>query len=361
MKGVVHVITGLHVGGAETMLAQIAPALAVRGLPQHVVSLTGDGPIGARLRSHGVEVTCLDLAAWPRWPWELGRLRRLIKRLDPVAVQGWMYHGDLAAAVAYRGAMRPGRRLYWGVRCSNMNLADYSRTLRWVIRACTKLSSFPDAVVANSQAGVRAHSDAGYRPKRFLVIPNGIDTGRFRPDPIARAEVRNELGIAANTPIMIHVARVDPMKDHPTFLRAMERIPNAVGLLVGKDTERLALPANVRAMGIRDDIPRLLAAADLVVSSSAYGEGFSNVIAEGMATGLPAVATDVGDARIIVGDTGEVVEAKNPAALAAGITRLLDQGSEALARRADAVRSRIATEFSLARVVNRFENLYREG
>jgi len=361
MGGVLHVITGLRVGGAETMLSQIAPALSARGLPQHVVSLIGDGPIGARLRSHGVEVTCLDLKSWPRWLWEIGRLTRLIRRLDPDAIQGWMYHGDLIAAIAHRRDMRPGRRLYWGVRCSNMNLADYSRGLRWTIRACARFSSFPDAIIANSKAGVRAHLDAGYRPKRFLVIPNGIDTRRFRPDPIARAEVRNNLKITADTPVVIHVARVDPMKDHLTFLLAMERIPNVVGLLVGGDTERLTLPLNVRALGIRDDIPRLLAAADLVVSSSAYGEGFSNAIAEGMATGLPAVATDVGDARMIVGDTGEVVDPKNPEALATAITRLLNEESGARTRRADAARLRIATEFSLARVVERFENLYREG
>jgi glycosyltransferase involved in cell wall biosynthesis len=361
MRGVIHVITGLQVGGAETMLSQIAPALAAKGLPQHVVSLTGDGAMGKRLRAEGIDVTCLNLASWPRWPWKLGRLTSLLRRLDPIALQGWMYHGDLVAAVAHGCVRRRGRHLYWGVRCSNMNLADYDRSLRWVIRACARLSSFPDAVIANSQAGVQTHRDAGYKPKRFLVIPNGIDTGRFRPDPEARSQIRTELAIAAATPIVIHVSRVDPMKDHPTFLKAMEQVPNAMGVLVGKDTETLVLPKNVRALGIRDDIPRLLAAADLVVSSSAYGEGFSNVIAEGMATGLPAIATDVGDARTIVGDTGGIAEPRNPIALATAINRLLNETPQLHARRANAARSRIASEFSLARAADQFEVLYRGG
>jgi glycosyltransferase involved in cell wall biosynthesis len=270
-----------------------------------------------------------------------------------------MYHGDLVAAIAHRRNARTGRRLYWGIRCSNMNLADYSRKLRLVIGVCARFSSYPDAILANSEAGVRAHGAAGYRPKRFIVVANGIDTSRFRPDPAARTELRNTLGIEPETAAVIHVARVDPMKDQRTFLQAMAAVPHALGLLVGKGTEQLALPSNVRALGLRADIPRLLAAADLMVSSSAYGEGFSNAIAEAMSAGVPAVATDVGDARAIVGDTGEVVEPKNPHAMAAAITRLIGEDGERRARRADAARARIIADFSLTRMVERYENLYR--
>ncbi len=105
----------------------------------------------------------------------------------------------------------------------------------------------------------------------------------------------------------------DPMKDHQSFLAAMTELPHVQAMLIGAGSKDLRAGSNIMCLGGRDDVPRLLAAADVVVSSSAFGEGFSNAIAEGMACGLPAVATAVGDAHLIVGDTGLVVPPSNPA------------------------------------------------
>src|SRR5262249_35104087 len=160
-----------------------------------------------------------------------------------------------------------------------------------------------------SAAGMESHRALGYRPARSEIVPNGIEVERYKPDAAARANVRRELGIADNAMVLAHVARVDPMKDHAGFLRAMAQLPDVQALLVAAGTEELAATPSVHRLGRRADVPRLLAAADIVVSSSAFGEGFSNAIAEGMACGLPPVATDVGDARIIIGSTGLVVPA----------------------------------------------------
>jgi glycosyltransferase involved in cell wall biosynthesis len=161
------------------------------------------------------------------------------------------------------------------------------------------------------------------------VIANGVDIERFKPEPAPRAAVRCELGIAADAVVIAHVARVNQMKDHASMLTALAELPEVTALLVGAGTENLPPWPNAHRLGRRDDVERLLNAADIVVSSSAFGEGFANVLAEGMACGLPAVATDVGDACAIVGDSGLIVPAQDPQALAAAIRVLAQEGAVA--------------------------------
>jgi len=270
-----------------------------------------------------------------------------------------MYHGDLAALLALvASGRRRSTQLAWNIRCSDLDFARYSRALHLVVRACAALSRVPDLVIANSHAGLVSHRTLGYRPRRAEVVPNGIDTDVYRPDAAARAAVRRELGIAEEAAVVAHVARVDPMKDHAGFLRTMALLPDVHALVAGAGTESLPAAANVHRLGRRADVPRLLAAADLIVSSSAFGEGFSNAVAEGMATGLPAVATNVGDAATIVGDTGLVVAPDNPQALADAIRALLSETPDQHVDRGRRARARIAERFSIPRAREQLAKLY---
>lgn len=239
-----------------------------------------------------------------------------------------------------------------------MDLSRYSVVLRLVVKACALLSPCPDVVIANSVAGIKSHLGYGYRPQRFEVVVNGIDLNKFKPDAATRTAVRRRLGIKEDCIVAAHVARVDPMKDHETFLGVMADLPDWRALMIGAGTQCLPDMPNILRLARRDDVPALLAAADIVVSSSAFGEGFSNAIAEGMACGLPAVATEVGDARDIVGDTGLLVPPRNPQALAVAMRSLAAEPAAARAVRAARSRERIAERFSLDRAVARFAALY---
>ena len=353
---VLHVITGLGIGGAELSLVQIASGLKQRGLIQSVVSLGRSNELRPALDEKGIAVTELNISNVWSAPLALWRLVQIIRTTQPRVIQGWMYHGDIAAALAHWLARnKVGRRLFWGLRASNMDDGRYG----WVIRMASWLSPSPDVIVANSLRGAQEHVRFGYRPRRLEVVANGVDAGRFRPDPRARQAVRAELGISENAFVAILVARVDRMKDHPTFLEAIEQNPNVVGLLVGKDTEGLSLPPNVRALGVRHDVERLYAAADAVVSSSAFGEGFSNAIAEGMSAGLVPIATDVGDSASIVGTTGRVVPPRDCAALASAIAAEAAASVDERAARANAARRRILDQYTVEKAVSAFERLYR--
>src|SRR5207253_3772281 len=119
------------------------------------------------------------------------------------------------------------------------------------------------------------------------------------------------------------------------------------------------LDGRLHLIGPRRDVPRLMAALDLAVSSSAYGEGFPNVLAEAMATGVPCVTTDVGDSSLIVGATGDVVPPRDPDALAAAMLRVIQQDPEARLARGRAARARIVEQFDLPVAVRRYESLYQ--
>ncbi|GGE34992.1 glycosyl transferase [Agaricicola taiwanensis] len=355
MTSVLHVISGLGVGGAEGMLHQAASRLAAKGHRQHVVSLTGRGPVADLIEEAGVPVTCFDLRSIGGKLSTLPKLVKLVRAVKPEIIQGWMYHGDLGATFAHLlSGSRGSRRLSWGIRCSNMDMERNAA----VIGLCARLSPRADVIVANSGVGAQTHLQRGYRPKRLEIIPNGVDTVGYCPNLQRRSEVRANLGIDPSVRLAVHVARVDPMKDHASFLAAMHSLPQVTGILIGAGTRDLDLPPNVLALGRRMDVPALLPAADIIVSSSAFGEGFSNALAEGMSCGLVPVATDVGDARMIVGDSGVVVPPSDPVALARAIDEVAGLNGYTLARRGAAARARVVTEFSIEKTVTRFEALY---
>lgn len=357
-RRVLHVITDLYVGGAEAMLTRLVagPGWAERN---SVVSLLPRGDFAESLREAGVPLMELNFRKLSGAGAGIIRLARLIAATKPVIVQGWMYHGDLVALIALvLSGRRRSTKLVWNIRCSNLDLAQYGPVLRLVVRACALLSSWPDLVLANSAAGLQAHRALGYRPRRAEVIPNGIDVDRYRPDPEARAAVRRELGLSSEAVLLAHVARVDPMKDHGSFLKGMGQVPDLRAFVAGAGTEFLSVPPNVHRLGKRSDIPRLLAAADFIVSSSAFGEGFSNALAEGMACGLPAIATDVGDAAMIVGDTGIIVPPRDAEALLTAIRRMAGESPEKRYSRNRAARDRIVERFSLQEAQRRMTEIY---
>jgi len=352
---VMHVITGLGSGGAETMLLRLGRAEVADGRVPVVVSLTDEGVLGPQMRAAGLVVETIGMRRARPSASGLLRMARLIRRHRPAIVQTWLHHADVAATL---GLLLSGRRsvtrLIWGIRCSDMS-AGKGHSL--AVRLGRLLSTEADHLVANSAAGLDLHLRLGYRPRATSVVPNGIDVAAVRAAAGERDAVRRELGIAPDTVVAILPARLHPMKDHWTFAAALAQAPGIVGLAVGEGTGRLPDRPNMIRLGLRSDVPRLLAAADMVVSTSAYGEGFSNAVAEGMAAGLPAVATDVGDARALVGEGGFVVPPRDPGAVANAMRTLADR-PRLRERMGAAAAARIADHFTIERCVARFRALY---
>jgi glycosyltransferase involved in cell wall biosynthesis len=368
---VVHLITGLHTGGAEMMLWKLLSAMDRRRFPSVVVSLLEPGPVAPRIRDLGIAVHTLGMSRGHPSARALLRLRRLLAAERPAVLQTWMYHANLLGEVARWAS--PVRHTVWNIRGAGLDLSVISRMTSWTIRAGAVLSRSPSAVVVNSGDGQSGHAALGYRPRRWAVIPNGFDLERFSPDPSARRSLREELGLPGDAVLIGLVGRYDPQKDHPTFFRAAallaDRYPQVHFVLAGRDVvpgnpgltgliEGPAAGTSFHLLGERTDVPRITAALDIFSSSSAYGEGFPNVVGEAMACGVPGVVTDVGDSGAIIDDTGVVVPPRDAAALADGWARLLEAGADGRRRLGEAARQRVRDNYSLERVAGLYEALY---
>lgn len=362
------ITTSLGTGGAEMMLYKLIAGLDRQRYAVQVVALLDLGAIGPRLQALGVPVVALGLQGAPT-PAQLWRLCQVVRAFRPDVIQGWMYSGNVLAFVAH--CLRPGVPWFTSIRQTLYDFAQEARITRWAIRLDARLSRRASANVYVARTAVAQHVAVGYAAERALTIGNGFASAQFRPDPAARQHWRQAWGIGPDTVVIGHVARYHPMKDHATLLRAAGLLAAAgrdlCFVLAGPDVVADNPPlaalvqasgASVRLLGEQRDTPALFAAFDLLVLSSARGEGFPNVVGEAMSCGVPCVVTDVGDSAWVVGESGAVVPPGDSAALAAALGRLLDlppAERQALGVRA---RQRIETHFSIAASVRQYQALW---
>jgi glycosyltransferase involved in cell wall biosynthesis len=371
---IVHIITNFVMGGAEMMLCKLLSRADRTRVQASVISLVDVGPVGERARDLGVPVRSLGLRRDLSASLAIPRLARWIRRERPDVVQTWMYHADLIGGLAAR--LASGVPVAWNIRHSDLDPRDSRRTTIWTARACARLSRrIPARIVCCSDSAFRVHSDLGYDAARMVVIPNGFDVSRFRPDPIARRSLREELGLADDAPLIGQIGRFDPQKDYHNFIRAAALLrathPEARFVLCGDGLTRenaqvqdwldeAGLDSRVHLLGRREDVARVHAALDILTLCSAFGEGFPNVVGEAMASGVPCVVTDVGDSAMIVGDTGRVIPARDPGALADAWRSMLGLGPEERARLGEAARERVVRNFELDAIVDRYQSFHEQ-
>lgn len=364
-------IRSLEIGGAEVQLVALARGLHRAGEQVSVITFYPGGALESSLAEDGIPVICA--AKGGRWDL-LGfgsRLWRVLRRLRPDVL-----HTFLGGPNLFGAALKPllPARLVWGVRASDMDLSRYDWTWRAMFRVEAWLSRLPSWILSNSLAGRDFVVSKGFRGDRLSVIPNGIDTVRFHPDRRTGVPVRASWNVAPGAALVGLVARLDPMKDHFTFLEAAallrQRLPAVRFVCAGGGAESYALQLRNRAAqlqiddavvwaGERRDIPAVLNALDVPTLSS-ITEGFPNALCEAMACGLPCVTTDVGDAGAIVGDTGFVVPRRNPQALADAWERTLRLSPAQRTALGQRARRRIEQYYSLDAMISQTVALYRE-
>jgi glycosyltransferase involved in cell wall biosynthesis len=369
---ILHVITGLATGGAEIMLLKLLSANR-NSHCQAVVSLKDEGTMGPRIKELGVPVYSLGLRPSPPNPFRVFSIKSIVRQFHPDIIQGWMYHGNLAASFASLTSQHAVAVL-WSIHQSLDDLNTQRLLTRGVIRIGSSLSRYADGIVYVSRRSAKQHQAFGYRPKKQVVIPNGFECQVFRPNSSAREQLRAELGVAHDAILVGLIARYHPVKDHAGFLAAArlvgQQYPKARFVLVGSGVdEQEPLFAKVQQdgqlrnrvflLGERSDVPYLTAALDISCSAS-WGEAFSTTIGEAMACGVPCVVTDVGDSAEMVQESGMVVPPRNPEAMAEAIVRLIEAGTDCRRKLGLAARQRIEKEFSLPAIAGRYEEFYRE-
>lgn len=359
MIRIVFLIRTLDIGGAERQLVTLVTNLDRHRFDITVLCFYSGGPLEAELRSHGIRVYFLEKRGrWDLIP-SLVRCFRFLKPIKPDILHSYLGPPNLLALF-----LKPwfrSTKVLWGMRASYMDWGQYDMLTGWMFRLECLLARFPDLIIMNSHASHAYHLRHGFPRDRMVVIPNGINTDTFYPDSNKRHKLRKEWGIQSESVVVGLVARLDPMKDHSTFLKAaalfLGSTKRAYFVCVGMGSEayrkhlhqlaeRLGISTKIIWTGLRQDMADVYNACD-VVSSSSCGESFPNVLGEAMACGVPCVATDVGDSAWIVGETGIIVPPRDPDALASGWHRLLDKDRARLGKKA---RERILENFSVHRL-----------
>ena len=339
---VLYLIDSLGPGGAEHLLAASLPFLRRAGVVPSVVALQEQqgNPVAARIEAQGIPVCELGIRRL-RQRGAYARVRDTIRAAAPDVVHTQL---EFSAVLGIPAARRLGLPTIATLHTLDeppprSRLALHFRLMAWALRRARR-------VIAVSEITRRHYLDrARLRPERVMTIHNGIDPSAFQAPPGERDAARRELGLDASAPVLVTVAVQREPKGIQHMLAALPEVaaafPAVRYLLVGDGPHRRALEGLAARLGVadrvvfagaRDDVPSLLAAADLFVLPS-LTEALPTVVAEAMAAGLPIVATTVGGIPEMVGhaEAALLVPPSDPAALAAAVCRLLANPRQAAA------------------------------
>lgn len=366
---VLHVTSGLGVGGAEIMLYRLVQSLHGRDGQRHaVVTLTDN--CSFNFASLGVPVRAIDLRRIGNPIRGLRTLREEIDQYRPDVVQAWMYHGNIAATLACPKHLP----VLWGIHHSLHDLRSEKIATRLLVQAGRWFGQRRNVrkLIYVSEKSEQHHTVLGYPKDKALVIPNGFDCLHFSPNPALRASMRQALGLTNEQHVIGSFGRYHSVKDHPLLLKGFaavaEAFPMAKLVLAGSGIDdsnselmglirALKLEGRVLMLGRRSDMAALFNALDMYVLSS-KSESFPNVLGEASACGVPCITTDVGDASRIVSDFGRVVPPGDLSELIAALHAMLSLPNDERIRIGLGGRQHIVDNFGLSMVADIYTKLY---
>ncbi len=364
MRKILFLIRSLNVGGAERQLLTLVDSLDKASFDPVIVMFYPGGTLLPEFEKRGLRV----VAAGKSRRWDifsfLSNLTKVIRAEKPDILCSYLVAANLLALI-FRDFWKVPH-VITSIRHSFLRKEDYDWTASVMYWVEDHLSLRADRVIVNSYVGARQAEARGIPASKIVVIPNGIDTDRFAPSSDLRGETRRRLGYTPTEFVIGMVGRLDPVKDHTTFIKASEMLvkkhPDLRFLIVGDGSLEYSdrIRSEITRAGLnfvfqilpaeRNPVP-VYNALDICVSAS-VGEGFSNVIAEAMSCEVPCVVTDVGDSAMIVGDTGRVIPAGMPEQMADTLTRWLEMPASDRMAMGRQSRQRVQSEFSVVKMVS---------
>ena len=359
---VLHLVTSLEVGGAQHGMLLGLPRFDSDQYEHIVCSIMDRMQMASQFREAGVEVRSLGLSRKT----DIGvvlRLRALLKEIRPDVLHTYLLHGNILGRLI-------GRLVGVPVIIGSERTIGQAR--KWGRLATRLTNPLTDAVEVNSEIGGRAiERDLGVPSEKIELVRSGLDLSVFS-SASRRDELRSEFGVTADQHLIVYMGRLRTVKGVEfgirAFATALEQLPNIRMVLTGEGDQRnflsslvskLGISEQVEFLGVRNDVPELLGAADSVLMPS-LTEGFPRTAIEAMAAGKPVIATNVGGTpeAIIDGETGILVPARDSDALASAIVRLVGD-SDLQARLGAAGRERAAQNYSVDKYVSRLDEMYR--
>ncbi|MBD1155085.1 glycosyltransferase [Pelagibacterales bacterium SAG-MED18] len=358
---VTHIITGLERGGAERFLFNFLTTNLNGKIKNNVISLMSEGYYGPLLKKKNITINCLNMNRGKFNLASLKNLKNILENQEPDIIQGWMYHGNLAA-LAGTFMLKKKIMLSWNIRLSLEVFPQMKLTTRLAVKLCALFSKKIDSIIYNSKRSLLQHRKIGFSKSNDYFIPNGFDLKKWHPSKKLRTKIRKLLKISKKTKVIGYVGRGEEQKDLPNLFKAFNIVkkknPNIILIAVGKNLKKYASNSDkIIFLGQRSDVHDLMPSFDILCLSS-KAEGFPNVIGEAMSTGLPCITTDVGDAKEIVGDTGWVVPVNNPLLFAKCIVNVMKIPREKFQKYGKSARKKIINNYDINYVKNEYISLY---
>ena len=358
---IVHIITGLERGGAERFLYNLISSNFNGKINNIVISLMSEGYYGKLLKKDKIQVFNLNMSRGSINIFAIKKLHKILKSQKPDIIQGWMYHGNLAALLGIAIINRKVK-LSWTIRLSLEILDRMKLSTRVAIKLGSLFSRIPDLIIYNSVRSQNQHRNIGYFANKDFFVPNGFDTEKWKPNNNLKLTLKKSFGISKTSKIIGYVGRGDDQKDLPTLFKAFDIIckkyKNIFLVAIGRNLKKYSTNnKNVIFLDQRSDIEDLMKSFDLFCLSS-KAEGFPNVIGEAMSTGVPCITTDVGDAKDIVANTGWIAPPSNPKSLANCLSNALKISQPQLKNYGKIARKKIINEFHIDDVRKQFKSLY---
>lgn len=369
MIKIVHIITGLGQGGAETMLYNLLLHMDKTQFTHHVISMTDEGVFGKKIKALGLPLDCLHMQAGRLSLSALQHYCHLIKSIRPHIVQAWMYHANFFSAITR--PFLPSHHLFFNIRTSLNGIYEKKSTYL-MAKLNAWLSRFVTGVVNNSKISQAQHNQIGFTKKNAIYIGNGFDVERLQPSLSIYTEFRKARQFSPDTKIVAMFARFHPIKNHVDFLKMAKCLKGTfsdkiIYLMAGKDVDEanIELMATIQWLGLSEhvlllgnvDVASYLPAIDVVVLPS-LGEGFPNIIGEAMACGVPCVATDVGDTRQILAEYGKAIPTHDVDALVKEVSKILSLSPTAYQTLSNGCSEHIRKKHNITSVTQQYEKLY---
>jgi glycosyltransferase involved in cell wall biosynthesis len=369
---ILHATTGLYQGGAERVLAMVATDPALADFRHVVYSLLGGGTVACELRRAGIQVLSADLSRSGGGVLNIASLIRAARSLRPVVIQGWMYHGNLLASTLGAFSHAP---VVWSIHHTTLPArAPLKARVNMSLSAAISWVS-PKRIVYCSDSAQRAHARRKFRGCG-CVIPNGIDTQRYRPGLERRAGIRDHLRIPQESFVVGTVGRFDPLKDYLCLLRAARewrRTGAARKMTVVLCGEGLCwensvlvnwirdfeLTDDVILLGSREDVPDVLNALDVFTMSS-RSEALPLALLEAMSSAVPCVVTDVGDCAAVVGRRDLTVPPEEPALLCRAWQEIEALSQTGRSEIGEQMRERVICQWGRDRMVGDYRRVYED-
>ena len=369
---ILHIISGLKRGGAETQLFRICKF--DQDNDHIVVSLSNKQGYGDILEKLNVPVYALNFSSGRINISGLIKLYRIMKQLKPDVVQTWMNHADLIGGIIARIAGI--KNIFWGVHQTILIKGKSKASTIMIVKLNAFLSNLiPNKIIYCAEKSREVHELIGFKKSKGVVIQNGYDINIFHQNDSLAKDFRDKLKIPQDAFIIGHVASYDPLKGQDTLIKSLssllKRKIKFIAILVGTNLDHLnydlvtslkdnGLSDNVYLLGIRDDILSIMNAIDLFLLSS-ISEAFPNVLNEAMLCGTPCLTTNVGDAALIVDKTGWIVEPRDSTGMADACVHALNEkekNSEHWKNRKESCRKRIIENFSFEKMINKYKEIW---